>query len=87
MASSAGAVCPGNVLIEQGLDQNYEKLKSAKLQSEAQAVVGKLWELWTKAPDDKAQQLLNSGMSRMRQGDLRKAETELTKLINYCPIN
>jgi tetratricopeptide (TPR) repeat protein len=85
MASSVGAVCPGNVLIEQGLDQNYEKLKSAKLQSEAQAVVGKLWELWTKAPDDKAQQLLNSGMSRMRQGDLRKAETELTKLINYCP--
>jgi Flp pilus assembly protein TadD len=84
-ASSVAAVCPNNVLIEPGLDQNYEKLKSVKLQSEAQTIVSNLWELWTKAPDDKAQQLLNSGMSRMREGDLRNAEAELTKLINYCP--
>ena len=84
MASSVAAVCPNNVLIEKALDQNYKKLKSAKLQSEAQTIVGELWELWTKAPNDKAQQLLNSGMAIMRQGDLRKAEAELTKLINYC---
>ena len=74
-----------NALIKFDMPTTSEKLKFAKFPEDAQLVVNQLWGLWIKAPDERAQQLLKSGMLRMRQGDLRKAETELTKLINYCP--
>ena len=84
-AGVGSAECPNNPAIEVELNQAYEKLKFAKLPKDAQLVVNQLWGLWTKAPDERAQQLLKSGMLRMRQGDLVKAEADLTRLIDYCP--
>ena len=84
-AGVGSAGCPDNPAIEVKLNQAYEKLKFAKFPKDAQLVVNQLWGLWTKTPDERAQQLLKSGMLRMRQGDLVKAKADLTRLIDYCP--
>ena len=44
-----------------------------------------LWALWTDAPDDKAQELLDRGM-RQREGyDFLGARDTLDQLVEYCP--
>ncbi|MEO0484280.1 MAG: hypothetical protein AAF092_00060 [Pseudomonadota bacterium] len=45
----------------------------------------RLWELWTMAPDARAQAHLDAGMSAIRFGDFGRAEAELDALIAYCP--
>ena len=85
LASIGSAECPDNPPISQALNKAYVNLKFAKFPAEAQVVTDELWRLWTRAPDGKAQRLLNSGMLRMRQGDLRAAQDQLSTLIAYCP--
>jgi len=41
--------------------------------------------LWTKAPDDKAQALLDLAMEQRNRLDLRGARDTLNQLIAYCP--
>lgn len=44
-----------------------------------------LWTIWTDAPDDRAQALLDEGM-RQREGfDLLGARDTLDQLVEYCP--
>jgi tetratricopeptide (TPR) repeat protein len=44
-----------------------------------------MWQLWTRAPDARAQDLLDSGMERREAYDLTKADALLTELVEYCP--
>lgn len=83
--SGASAQCPKNPEISEGLDQAYRTLKFAKFPRDAQAATDVLWRLWTRAPDNRAQRLLNRGMRNLRLGDLVAAEGLLTALIEYCP--
>ena len=84
-AGSVVAACPINQLIISDLNQIYSDLKFAKSPQDARNFTDQLWILWTKAPNDEAQQLLDGGMLKMRQGDLNAAEATLTELVIYCP--
>jgi tetratricopeptide (TPR) repeat protein len=85
LATAGLATCPKNPSIGTDLNRAYDELKFAKFSADAQHVTDQLWSLWTKAPDGKAQRLLNNGMLKMRQGDLDDAEADLTELVAYCP--
>jgi len=85
LTSGASAQCPKNPEISQELEQAYRTLKFAKFPRDAQAATDVLWRLWTRAPDDRAQLMLNRGMMNLRLGDLAAAEGLLTALIEYCP--
>lgn len=61
------------------------KLKVAPDPGIAQGLNAQLWEIWLKAPDKKAQDLLDSGIQRLRFGDLDRAIETLTELVAYCP--
>ncbi len=61
------------------------ELQAAPDETAARGLNGALWKLWTQAPDAHAQDLLDSGMARMRMGDMRKAIAAFTALIDYCP--
>lgn len=50
-----------------------------------QAAANDVWAFWVRAPDDRAQMLLNEGMEGIRYGDLAGAEAVLGDLIAYCP--
>ena len=85
LTSGASAQCPKNPEISQELEQAYRTLKFAKFPRDAQAATDVLWRLWTRAPDNRAQRMLNRGMMNLRLGDLAAAEGLLTALIEYCP--
>jgi tetratricopeptide (TPR) repeat protein len=44
-----------------------------------------LWGLWTDAPDEKAQALLDEGMSKREGYDFLGARDALDQLVEYCP--
>ncbi len=50
-----------------------------------QRAASKLWEFWMTAPDEKAQFMLDDGMSRRSQFALVDAEIILDALTTYCP--
>lgn len=52
---------------------------------EARVLTDALWQLWTDAPDAKAQALLDEGMARRSGFDFNGARTLLGELVEYCP--
>ena len=53
--------------------------------TEAQFMTNQLWQLWTDAPDAKAQALLDEGMERRLGYDFAGSRAVLDDLIAYCP--
>ena len=51
----------------------------------APSLSAELWQLWTDAPDAKAQQLLDEGMSRRSRYDFLGARDVFDDLVAYCP--
>jgi len=47
--------------------------------------VDRLWKHWRKAPDEKAQALLDLGIRRRDEFSFKAAEAALNELVAYCP--
>lgn len=67
------------------LAQLHADLAQSSGQAEAQALTAQLWALWTDAPDDKAQALLDEGMRKRAGFDFLGARDVLDGLVEYCP--
>ena len=65
--------------------QLLEELAGSPDFSSGQRAANSLWEFWMEAPDAKAQDLLQNGMSRRSQYALEDAEAILDSLVTYCP--
>lgn len=52
---------------------------------EARLLSDELWQLWTDAPDSRAQAMLDEGMRKRQALDLRGARDVLDDLVAYCP--
>lgn len=61
------------------------ELGDARGQGEAQVLTQELWSIWTDAPDELAQSMLDEGMSRRASYDFLGARDVLSRLIAYCP--
>lgn len=57
----------------------------AATEQEARALGNELWEIWTTAPDEVAQGMLQSGMERRGSYDFAGAIEEFNRLVDYCP--
>ncbi len=51
----------------------------------ARQLAPEFWAIWTDAPDDYAQELLDEGMERRRVYDFAGAQKALDALVAYCP--
>jgi tetratricopeptide (TPR) repeat protein len=51
----------------------------------ARALMGELWQLWSLAPDARAQEMLDNGMERRAAYDFTRALAFLDELVGYCP--
>ena len=51
----------------------------------ARILTQRLWTIWTDAPDEKAQALLDEGMRKRAAFDLLGARDTLDALVEYCP--
>lgn len=63
----------------------HDQLRQSRSEGEAREISAKLWEIWTTAPDAKAQALLDQGMARRASYDFAGAVAQLDALIDYCP--
>ncbi len=60
-------------------------LKVSRGSGEARVLSDQLWTLWTDAPDEKAQRLLDMGMQQLAGGLYARSFETLNQLVDYCP--
>ena len=79
------AACPEPPDHSDRLAQLFNQAQAAPDARSGQLVSNRMWALWAEAPDDHAQQLLNTGM-QMRAGfALADAVEVFDELVAYCP--
>ncbi len=66
-------------------DRIHAELLVAENEMRGRAIGDQLWRIWTTAPDEAAQDMLDRGRERIRLADYETAESILGKLIDYCP--
>ena len=81
----AWAACPPSADVGEAAAAVIERLRAAPDARAAQRISGDLWRLWTRAPDERAQALLDEGMGRREAFDLPGAARALDALVAYCP--
>lgn len=67
------------------VDPLMDRLLSANDQTSALLITNELWAVWADAPDDHAQELLDTGITRRAAMDLDGALAAFDALIDYCP--
>ena len=84
-ASAAVAQCPAPPDITAQQDRILQDVRSAQTEMEARELTNRLWELWTTAPDEPAQELLDRGMQARESYDFLGALDAFDRLTEYCP--
>ncbi|MEP3279909.1 MAG: tetratricopeptide repeat protein [Stappiaceae bacterium] len=73
---------PDNVMEK---DRLHAELLTTQTEMSGHAVSGQLWTIWTTAPDEASQELLDRGRERIRVADYEGAEQYFSDLVEYCP--
>ena len=84
-ATQTLADCPVPEPQTDALDAVIARLQDAGNEGQAQVLNSQLWEIWTTAPDDRAQAILDRGMRRRSGYDFLGALADFDALIAYCP--
>lgn len=84
-AAPLAADCPAVPDHSALFTQLHEELQGAQNEMAAAPINAQMWDLWTDAPDEQAQALLDRGVQRLRGRDFLGAITDFTTLIDYCP--
>jgi tetratricopeptide (TPR) repeat protein len=71
--------------ISADLDVLIDEVRAAPTERFARPIAARMWDLWTLAPDARAQDLLDSGMARIRVADYPAAVAAFDELVAYCP--
>lgn len=79
------ADCPAAPDISAPMDALIAEAQAAPGPRDALSVSARMWALWTQAPDDTAQGLLDEGMAAREAFDLPRAVDAFDALIAYCP--
>ena len=77
--------CPAAPDHSAGVAGIITRIQQAENERAARALSNQLWQLWTDAPDESAQAVLDRGMIRRNAWDLLGAIEDFDKLIAYCP--
>ncbi|SDE42546.1 tetratricopeptide repeat protein [Limimaricola pyoseonensis] len=85
LAAPVAADCPAVPDHEPEMSRLLGHLAAAPDPVMANRFSEQLWQLWTTAPDARAQDLLDRGMARRLSGDLDGAAALFDRLVEYCP--
>jgi len=81
----AAEECPAPEDNAERIEALLSQVRRAETQAEAQRLTSEMWEIWAAAPDESAQAVLDSGMSKRAGFDLLGAIEDFDRLIAYCP--
>ena len=82
---TALADCPEAPDITAAIDGLLGEVQAARTEAEARALSDRFWEQWATAPDSRAQELLDEGMTRRASFDFAGAIVAFDALVDYCP--
>lgn len=82
---AAAQSCPPAPDVTDAVAAVLQDIRAAGSEMDARGISPRLWALWTKAPDARAQALLDEGLARLRVSDFETAYATLTELTQYCP--
>lgn len=85
LAGLQAGACPMQADISGDIGGLIEEARAAKSEMDGRDASNRMWELWLKAPDATAQEMLDSGMSRRRSYDFAGAIEDFDRLVSYCP--
>lgn len=77
--------CPDAPNHDVALEGLFAQIAEAENDMDARAISNRMWELWTDAPDEAAQSLLDRGMQARSSYDFLGALDALDRLVEYCP--
>jgi tetratricopeptide (TPR) repeat protein len=77
--------CPAPADITAELAALFEKSRSADGFRQGQAVSDEMWQVWLRAPDAAAQEVLDRGMRKRDAYDFVGALADFDRLTVYCP--
>ena len=84
-ASAAIADCPPPPDIAAVQDRLLAQIKVAPNESSARQISSQLWDLWSRAPDERAQEMLERGVKAHAAFDFDTAIEAFDELVVYCP--
>ncbi len=84
-ATVAAAECPPSPDIASLQDRLLAEVQVAPDEASARRISDRLWELWGKAPDQRAQDMLDRGLAAHSAWDFASAIEAFDELIVYCP--
>ena len=85
LAGPAFAECPPPKDLSAKIDPLMAQLRVAPDEYTARGLANELWIQWATAPDERAQELLDDGLRKRHQQDLRGAWDAFDQLVAYCP--
>jgi tetratricopeptide (TPR) repeat protein len=85
LAVPAFADCPAPPDTSAELLNLFAKANAAKDFRAGRRVSTEMWEVWLRAPDEPAQEVLDAGMARRDAYDFAGAMAEYDRLVAYCP--
>lgn len=85
IAGSAWAECPAVPDLKDEMDGVLAAIREAPTEMDARTLMNDLWKLYTAAPDEPAQELLDRGMEARGSYDFLGAIDAFDRLVEYCP--
>ncbi|MHA6326783.1 tetratricopeptide repeat protein [Roseivivax sp. CAU 1753] len=82
---AALAACPAAPDHSDAIDRTLSRIQSAEREMDARPLANELWEYWSDAPDEVAQELLDTGMRARESYDYLRAKDAFDRLVAYCP--
>lgn len=79
------AACPDAPDHRAALTGLFAAVRNAPDETRARALSNRMWALWADAPDPRAQELLDEGMTRRAAYDFAGAIRAFDALVAYCP--
>ncbi|WP_372886360.1 tetratricopeptide repeat protein [Shimia sp.] len=77
--------CPSPPDHSRAQDALIARIQGAQDEISARVLFNDLWQYWADAPDERAQEILDSGMRKRASWDLLGALEDFDRLIAYCP--
>ena len=82
---AAGNTCPATPDHSVAMARLIEMIREAPSAPAAREITAHMWALWSHAPDEVAQSILDVGLERRRAHDFAGALGEFDQLVSYCP--
>lgn len=77
--------CPAPADVSAEMEELFAQAQAASDFREGQAASDAMWEVWLRAPDAAAQEVLDRGMAARSSFNFVEAYAQFTKLTEYCP--